>query len=350
MMYRIPIFSSFVLALALLVQQSVEAAPPTKVTVTAAVPDEAFQGAALPVVISGENFDAGSTVRFLVSGTKDDSQIEIGTVMYNPDGTLTADIQVRDDAQVIEYDIEVRTSSGRRGKGTSLFSVKSGTDSNTGGFGELGNGCVAFDSPATLGTFHEDGGGAYCNGTDGQVSVPRRLRLDTTKFNGNDRKYFLDAEDCEANSTVCKGTVEVEVLQSQLRHRLIDGELVATGEEELDFQGMTIGEIARVSVDLAIGKDTRVLFGNDSGDRMRCPAPSQAAPVWVSCDDDFNNDGFCDLWTVSTENLGGPDALPDEGNAQACLKQSVKRSQVLLDGEITADFTMGVCVLGVSCP
>lgn len=220
-------------------------------------------------------------------------------------------------------------------------SCDSGGGGDTGGFGELGNGCVAFENPATLGTFHDDGGGAYCNGTDGQVSVPKRLRLDTKKFNRNNRKYLLDAI-CEANSSVCDGTVEVGVLQSQLRHRWVDGQLVATGEEELDFQGMAIGEIARVSVDLAIGKHARVLWGNDSGDRMRCPPPSEAAPLWVQCLDDQNADGFCDLWTMTTANLDGS----AESDARACLKES----SVLLDGEITADFTMGICVLGVSCP
>lgn len=221
-----------------------------------------------------------------------------------------------------------------------------GGGADAGGFGPLGTGCTVFENPATLGTFHDDGGGAYCHGTDGQVSVPKRFRLDTKKFNGNDRKYYLTADACDADSPVCDGTVEVGLLQSQLRHRWLDGELVATGEEELDFQNMATGEIARVSVDLALGKSTRVLFGNDSGARMRCRAPSQAAPVWVECLGDSNLDGFCDLWVMTTHNLEGS-AEPD---AQACLKEWVKQSEVLLDGEITADFTMDICVLGVSCP
>lgn len=216
-----------------------------------------------------------------------------------------------------------------------------GGGGDSGGFGELGNGCVAFESAASPGTFHDDGGGAYCNGTDGQVSVPKRLRLDTKKFNSNNRKYYLDAV-CAAKSPACNGTVDVEVLQSQLRHEWIDGQLVGT--DELDFQGMAEGEITRVSVDLEIDRNTRLLFGNDSGDRMRCPAPSAAAPLWVQCLDDQNGDGFCDLWTLTTANLDGS-AEPD---ARACLKNS--KTGAVLDGEVTADFSMAVCVLGVSCP
>lgn len=220
-----------------------------------------------------------------------------------------------------------------------------GDGGGSGGFGELGNGCVAFEAGGllgTLGTFHDDDRGAYCNGTDGQVSVPSRLRLDTKKFNSAARKYLLEAI-CEANSSVCDRTVEVRVLQSQLLHRWIDGQLVATGQEELDFQAMKIGDIERVSVDLAIGKNTKVLFGNDTGDRMRCPSPSEAAPLWVQCLEDRNDDGFCDLWTMTTTNL---DVGSAESDARACLTES----SVMVDGEITADFTMGICVLGVTCP
>lgn len=352
MAHRIPIFSSFLLAFGLLLQQSLEAkGPPTQVTVTGAEPSEATQGQMIPVIVSGENFDAGSTVRFLVSGTKDDSQIQVGTVGFNPDGTLTADIRVRDDAQVFEYDIEVRTSSGRRGKGTSLFRVKSSSDTNTGGFGELGNGCVTFTDAPDFGTFHDDGGGTYCNGTDGQVSVPLRLRLDTKKFNSEDRAYWLYA-DCSSGSNtgwpVCDGPIRVGTLQSQLRYELIDGSLVATSE--LDFQGLVVDEIARVSVDLDLPTwaNHKVKFGNDSDPQIRCDAPAASAPVWVACDGDSNHDGFCDLWTLSTVNLGGPDVLPGEGDARACLKNT-KRG-VVLDGDVTADFTLKVCVLGLSCP
>ena len=101
------------------------AGPPTKVSVTNAYPGSALQGDAVDVVISGSGFDVGSKVKFLVTGTKDDSQISVNpTVDLNPDGTLTARIHVLGNAQVIDYDIEVRTSSGRRGKGVTLFRVR----------------------------------------------------------------------------------------------------------------------------------------------------------------------------------------------------------------------------------
>jgi hypothetical protein len=101
------------------------AAKPVKITVTEAIPGEALQGDGLPVRIKGTGFGHGSTARFLVTGTQDDSQIVVGTVTYEESsGDLIADIQVKDQALVIEYDIEVQTASGRRGKGTTMFRVR----------------------------------------------------------------------------------------------------------------------------------------------------------------------------------------------------------------------------------
>ena len=122
--------SNFILLLAagLLCLNAALAAPPTKVTVTNADPNSALQGDALDVVISGTGFDVGSKVKFLVTGTKDNTQINVGIVVLNPDGTLTASIQVLGTASAIDYDIEVRASSGRRGKGTTLFKVSQNGD------------------------------------------------------------------------------------------------------------------------------------------------------------------------------------------------------------------------------
>ena len=101
------------------------AGKPVKVTVTAADPPSALQGDALPVRIKGAGFDRGSSVRFIVTDTRDDTQIEVGTVIYDSEtGDLVAHVKVKDQAVVIGYDIEVKTSSGRRGKGTTLFRVE----------------------------------------------------------------------------------------------------------------------------------------------------------------------------------------------------------------------------------
>lgn len=136
-------------------------ARPEKVTVTGAEPETAVQGETLAVVVSGSGFDHGSSVRYLVSGTKDDTQITVISVSYNEaDDTLTTNIHVEGEAVISDYDIEVRNSSGRRGKGTTLFKVQQAEDTvvtleMTYEFGTLTNGacttpeCVSTTITAT---------------------------------------------------------------------------------------------------------------------------------------------------------------------------------------------------------
>jgi len=124
--------------------------PSEKVTVTDANPNAALQGEALDVVISGSGFGHGAKVKFLVTGTKDASQIDVGTVDFDEaTGTLVATISVRDSALVDQYDIEVRASSGRRAKGTTLFAVKSKS-----GGGNITAECIVFagDLESVLGS------------------------------------------------------------------------------------------------------------------------------------------------------------------------------------------------------
>jgi len=152
------------------------AAPPEKVSVTAANPDSALQGESLDVKINGSGFGQGAKVRFLVSGTKDDSQIAVGNVTYNEgDGTLTAAIQVQSTALLSDYDIEVQALSGRKGKGTTLFSVKS---SGAGGVdtSAIPLNCQLEDAFGDtilsdgLGTYQDDVDKVLCTTGDSQAS------------------------------------------------------------------------------------------------------------------------------------------------------------------------------------
>lgn len=104
------------------------------IKVTATDPDFALQGQDLDVTVIGSGFDRGSTVRFLVGVLEDDTQVEVkGEILFikekgKPDKLLVP-IHVLNAATVDYYDIEVTTSSGRRGKGTDLFRVKVNTTS-----------------------------------------------------------------------------------------------------------------------------------------------------------------------------------------------------------------------------
>jgi len=103
---------------------ALEAAKPVPVTVTAANPSAAIQGAELDVLVSGTGFGNGSTVKYLVTGTTDASQVTVLSVQYIPaTGQLKTRIKVNGEATTTYYDIEVLTATGRKGKGTTLFKV-----------------------------------------------------------------------------------------------------------------------------------------------------------------------------------------------------------------------------------
>jgi hypothetical protein len=116
-------------AVILVLPLAVQAAKPSggggsKVSVTAANPSDAFQGEELDVIVSGSGFDAGSQVSYLVTGTTDASQVEVLSVEFISSSELKTRIRPKDAALPTEYDIQVQTSSGRKGKGTTLFRVK----------------------------------------------------------------------------------------------------------------------------------------------------------------------------------------------------------------------------------
>ena len=96
-----------------------------KVTVESAEPASAIQGEEKDVYITGSGFGEGAAVKYLVTGTSDDTQIEVLSIEYiTSTGELKTRIKVKDAATVIDYDIEVQATSGRKGKGTTLFKVQ----------------------------------------------------------------------------------------------------------------------------------------------------------------------------------------------------------------------------------
>ncbi|MGD8358241.1 MAG: hypothetical protein PVG42_09320 [Lysobacterales bacterium] len=105
---------------------------PVKVEVTNADPSEAAQGQELDVVISGSGFDSGSSVSYLVTGTTDDTQVTVESVEYVSPTELKTHVTVHGNAAATDYDIEVQNSSGRKGKGTTLFRVKAAETACTG--------------------------------------------------------------------------------------------------------------------------------------------------------------------------------------------------------------------------
>ena len=96
-----------------------------QVKVTAATPASAYQGTtALDVVVSGSGFNSSAKVQYFVSGTTNPGGITVRNVRFNSANELVTTIDVADTADLASFDIVVTLDSGRKGKGTTLFSVK----------------------------------------------------------------------------------------------------------------------------------------------------------------------------------------------------------------------------------
>ena len=207
-----------------------------------------------------------------------------------------------------------------------------------GGFGSLGDGCVTFLNSQLPGTFSGDGSGIYCNGTDGQISVPVRLRLDTKKFNENDRFYWVWGN-CSYGSTE-----EICVVGAEMKNLQMGAEAEGNGStigDGLDWTLMSPTDTTRVEMGIKIDRTHFLYF--DQG--VLCNDPtSLAGPVWVRCDADKNEDSLCDRWTVSTDPAFPVDGVYGGDAAHACLKTGAFGD--FLDYNVIADFTMKVCVIG----
>lgn len=107
-----------------------------QVRVTAATPSSTYQGTiSLDVVVSGSGFDPTAQVQYFVTGTTSTGGINVRKVSFRSSKELVTTIDVSDTAVLAYYDIQVTLDSGRKGKGTTLFSVRlknSTTDSYIG--------------------------------------------------------------------------------------------------------------------------------------------------------------------------------------------------------------------------
>jgi hypothetical protein len=247
---------------------------------------------------------------------------------------------------------------------------KDGGD-DKGGFGELGNGCVTFvegpDGSLPAPRIHDDSlSRRYCNGTDGQVSIPVRLRVDTKKFNKENRYYGFEYENCDADW--CDGGAKLA--RGQMGNEFVwaedpgdpNNEVLVLWEGGLDMTLMPAdpndpafdsnSNVTRVGMGFFIDNNHGLSFSNEYNDRGCFGDISDAEPLWVRCDADVGGgveggvevpDGLCDRWTVSTFPLSPNGGFAAGPPVKACLKNGIF---VMEDPSVTADFTIKICVMG----
>lgn len=179
-----------------------------QISVTSATPNSTVQGTTnLNVTIGGKGFQAGAKAQWFISGTTNPGGVTVNSTAFVNSTTLTANITVSSTAFVGGFDIQVKNTTGRTGKGTELFAVQAAPGQCTdiplqlivvpqtvGQGGISGDGLSIYNNPNDPafngGTLYQDGvGGVYvkfqlCNGTNDFVlnlrgtSPVRYLNLD----------------------------------------------------------------------------------------------------------------------------------------------------------------------------
>jgi hypothetical protein len=240
---------------------------------------------------------------------------------------------------------------------------KGGGGSSKGGFGDLGDGCLTFVNPGNphgtvtdfdAGTVHDDDLGSYCNGTDGQVSVPWHLRFDTKKFNPQNRHFRIwgncvgEGGDTQA---LCQGP-GVDGLMLNLGVGPSDSDWSWT-QMSPDPANPTNTAVDRMGI--KIDKSHFLYFDpNPTGVCLddTLAVPESIGLIHIRCNADANGDDLCDQWTISTDPAfpTGNDTF-SENSSRACFRAGAYGS--FYNHEVVADFTMEVCVMGsdfVGCP
>ena len=176
-----------------------------QIEVKSALPNAATQGTInLDVTVGGKGFKAGATAQWFISGTTNPGGVTVNSTAFVNPNTLKANITVSGTAYVGGFDVVVKNTDGRTGKGTELFAVQSKgtctdiplqlivTPQTQGQGGISGDGLSIYNNPNDPtfdgGTLYTDGvGGVYvkfqvCNGTNDFIlnlsGTSRYLNLD----------------------------------------------------------------------------------------------------------------------------------------------------------------------------
>jgi len=95
-----------------------------QIQVDSATPGAAPQGTvSLDVAISGNGFKRGATAQWFVTGTTNPGGVTVNSTTFKGSTQLTANITVASDAVISGFDIVVKNTDGRTGKGTDKFAV-----------------------------------------------------------------------------------------------------------------------------------------------------------------------------------------------------------------------------------
>ena len=116
-------FSAVLLAMSLFAAFATQPAK-AQIQVDSATPGAAPQGTInLDVTITGNGFKKGATAQWFVTGTTNPGGVTVNSIAFKGSTQLTANISVASDAVISAFDIVVKNTDGRTGKGTDKFAV-----------------------------------------------------------------------------------------------------------------------------------------------------------------------------------------------------------------------------------
>jgi uncharacterized delta-60 repeat protein len=95
-----------------------------QISVTLATPNSAAPNTLnLDVTVNGKGFKNGASAQWFVTGTTNPGGVTVNSTKFVNSTTLTANITVSSTAVIGSFDVQVKNSDGRTGKGTELFAV-----------------------------------------------------------------------------------------------------------------------------------------------------------------------------------------------------------------------------------
>lgn len=166
-------------------------------TVTAAAPDNATQDTTLDVILTGSNFDAGSSAQWAIAGVPA-SKVRTNSTSFVSSKRLVANITIAADADPVLYDVIVTTAAGKKGIGTEMFAIRLKLTPLPSG--------PSLDFAFSDGTSHNVRSDARGNYRDGLCGVTARLNLDDAILNPSARP-ISGAQRRQCGSTVARYVV-----------------------------------------------------------------------------------------------------------------------------------------------
>ena len=156
-------------------------------TVTATDPDSATQDTTLDVVVSGSGFDQGSQAQWAIAGVPS-AVIRTNSTRFVTPKQLIANITIAAGADTGLYDVMVTTSTGKKGIGSELFTVRKKGDTEPadpeiGYVDDVGSTSTLFvvnasgSNRTSLG-LAAVGSISWAGGGDGSASSPYRIAFD----------------------------------------------------------------------------------------------------------------------------------------------------------------------------